>query len=198
MAGCTAGYYLTKSQFFAWIFIVITLISLFLIFFFRDPERQIPADSGAIVSAADGKIIAINRVHEPDYIQGEAIQVVTFLSPLDIHVNRSPVRGRVEWVRISTGAHRPAFSEQAQDNAQNSIGLITESGQKYLIRQIVGALARRILCRVSEGDSLQKGERFGIIQFGSRTDVFMPPDCEVKVSVGDRVKGGETIIGVHQ
>ncbi len=196
LAGGVVGYALTRSQFFTLAIVLSVLAALFFCFFFRDPDRTIPTEPNVIVAAADGKILAVNTVQENDYIKGEAQQIITFLSPADVHVNRSPIAGTVEWVQHSKGGHKPAFSEGAPKNERNSVGLVTASGQKYLVRQIVGTLARRILCRVKVGDTLQLGERFGIIQFGSRTDVFVPLNCEIKVKVGDKIVGGETVLAV--
>ena len=189
-------YIMTHSKLWLGLFLITASLAFFFCFFFRDPERNITSDPKAIVSAADGKVLAIELVTESEYIKGEAIQIITFLSPLNVHVNRSPIAGKVEWIKKTKGYHKPAFSPDAKLNEQNEIGLVNDKGQKFLIKQIVGTLARRILCRLEIGQTIKTGERIGIIQFGSRTDVFIPPDSEVTVKAGDLIKGGETIIGV--
>ncbi len=196
LGGSVLSYHFTRSQFFVWTGVLAVLVSLFFAFFFRDPHRTIPSSANLIVSSADGKVLAINDVTETDYINGPAKQIIVFLSPLNVHVNRSPVAGTVKWVHQSKGSHKPAFAEGAEQNEQHSIGLVDDAGRKYLVRQIVGTLARRIVCRVGKDATLKRGERFGIIQFGSRTDVFVPIDCDIKVTIGDHVRGGETILGV--
>ncbi|OQY29812.1 MAG: phosphatidylserine decarboxylase [Candidatus Cloacimonetes bacterium 4572_55] len=191
-------YWHTSSKFFLWLTFLTIFVNLFFCWFFRDPHRSVPQEANLVISAADGKVLEIKEIYEPDYIQADTKQIIIFLSPLDVHVNRSPVAGTIEWVSRSKGAHKPAYSDDAERNEQNSIGIKDEQGQKFLVRQIVGTLARRILCRVEEGASLDRGQRIGIIQFGSRTDIFVPVSCEIKVNVGERVKGGETILGVLQ
>lgn len=195
--GSAIAWYWTHSQFFVWMAVFAILASLFFCYFFRDPFRDVPREPGLVVSAADGRVLAINRVTENDFVKGEAWQVIIFLSPLDVHVNRAPVAGTIEWTHFAKGAHKPAFAEDAGKNEQNSVGLVTPDGERFLIRQIVGTLARRIVCRVQKNDQVERGERFGIIQFGSRTDVFIPIQYDIRVKLNDRVKGGETILGAR-
>ena len=164
------------------------LLALFMAFFFRDPRRNIPADADIIVSAADGKVTRVE-----DRETGKFVSV--FLSPLDVHINRSPIAGKVVKVELFQGKKSPATSNNAsQTNERNAI---TIEGEKMTVvcTQIVGILARRIVCWSKVGDSLDIGEKYGLIKFGSRTDLLMPKNVEIFVKVGDKVKGGETIIG---
>lgn len=168
--------------------ILFVLITGFMLYFFRDPHREIPQGEGLIVSAADGRV---TRIESND--DGKLVSV--FLSPLDVHVNRSPVSGVINRITYTKGKKMPATSNEASFlNERNSL-LIAGGGLTVTCTQIAGILARRIVCWPREGDNLQRGQRFGMIKFGSRTDVLMPADVEITVKIGDRVKGGETIIG---
>ena len=172
-----------------WIFAAIFfLVAAFMAFFFRDPKRQVPKARGVIVSAADGAVTRIDETNE-----GKLVSV--FLSPLDVHINRAPVTGRVTKVEYVHGKKLPATSTRASFvNERNSITIENEA-VRVVCTQIAGILARRIVCRVKEGDNLEIGERFGLIKFSSRTDVLMPPETELMVKLGDKVKGGFTVIG---
>ena len=159
----------------------------FMAFFFRDPARAAPDGAGLIVSAADGRV---TRVDETPY--GKVVSV--FLSPLDVHINRSPITGEITRVDYVKGRKSPATSDNASFvNERNSLTIAGESAT-LVCTQIAGILARRIVCWKSKGDRLTVGERFGLIKFSSRTDLLMPSSVEVLVRVGDRVKGGETVI----
>jgi phosphatidylserine decarboxylase len=174
----------TGWWFFAALFVGLTL---FMAYFFRDPQRNVPSEANIVVSAADGRV---TRVEEGD--EGKFVSV--FLSPLDVHINRAPIAGIVTRVELFQGKKAPATSNAAsQTNERNAI---TIKGEKMTVvcTQIVGIVARRIVCRSKVGDSLQLGEKYGLIKFGSRTDLLMPKNVEVTVKVGDRVVGGETII----
>ena len=162
-------------------------LTLFMAYFFRDPRRIIPTEANIIVSAADGKV---TRIEERE--NGKFVSV--FLSPVDVHINRAPIAGKVTKVELFQGKKAPATSNEAsQTNERNAI---TIEGEKMTVvcTQIVGILARRIVCWSKTGDSLQIGEKYGLIKFGSRTDLLMPKNVEIAVKVGDRVTGGETII----
>jgi len=163
------------------------LIAGFMAYFFRDPYRQIPDQSGVIVSAADGRV---TRVEETD--KGKFVSV--FLSPLDVHINRSPIQGSIKKVDYVEGKKMPAMNENASyENERNSLTIRNDSVE-VVCTQIAGILARRIVCWNKEGDQLTLGQKFGLIKFSSRTDLLMPNSVEVLVKIGDRVKGGETII----
>jgi len=164
------------------------LIAGFMLFFFRDPHREVPQGEGLIVSAADGRVTRIDTDET-----GKLVSV--FLSPLDVHVNRSPITGSIDSISYVKGKKMPATSDAASlVNERNSL-VISGSDVSVTCTQIAGILARRIVCWPKQGDDLQRGQRFGMIKFGSRTDVTMPADVEITVSIGDRVKGGETVIG---
>ncbi|RPJ78637.1 MAG: phosphatidylserine decarboxylase [Acidobacteria bacterium] len=167
----------------------------FFAYFFRDPDRQPPGDAEAILAPADGKVMAAGPPIPGVAPPGEWLQVSIFLSPLDVHVNRSPVSGRVTRVEYRPGAFYPAYDGRAStENERSEIWIEADNGT-FVCRQVAGVMARRIVCRVSEGSELTAGARFGLIKFGSRTDLFMPPGATILVAPGDRVRGGETIVG---
>ena len=164
------------------------ILSAFMAFFFRDPQRTIPTEADIIVSAADGRVTRVE-----DRAEGKFVSV--FLSPLDVHINRAPIAGKVVKVEMFQGKKAPATSNEAsQTNERNAV---TIEGEKMTVvcTQIVGIVARRIVCWSKVGDTLDIGEKYGLIKFGSRTDLLMPENTEIFVKVGDKVVGGETIIG---
>ena len=171
-------------------------LTIFVLFFFRDPERILPKGAGLIVSPADGRVIVIKDVYEPDYLKQDVKQVSIFLSVFNVHVNRAPVGGTVETVKYNPGKFHVASVDKASlDNEQTGV-VIVNGKHKILVKQIAGLIARRIVCYAKPGDVLLPGERYGLIRFGSRVDLFLPKDTELKVKVGDRVKGVRDIIGV--
>ncbi|MFN9303696.1 MAG: phosphatidylserine decarboxylase family protein [Candidatus Kapaibacterium sp.] len=172
---------------------------LFTLWFFRDPSRTIPQkalnDDATILAPADGKIVQIIPVEEKDYLQSSAMHISIFLSPLDVHVNRTPVTGIVEFYKYMPGDYLVAWHPKSSElNEQSRIGVRT-SKAKVLFKQITGVLARRIVCEVKEGDSLTIGEKIGMMKFGSRMDIIVPHSTVIHAKVGDRVVGGETILG---
>lgn len=185
-----AGAFAVASQWFvaAWIFAAVFFaLALFMIYFFRDPQRTSPTEDDIVVSAADGKV---TRIDETD--KGKIVSV--FLSPVDVHINRSPIKGKVVKVDYLRGKKVPATRNDASlVNERNSL---TIEGEKMTVvcTQIAGILARRIVCWSKAGDNLDLGEKFGLIKFSSRTDLLMPAEVEVLVKIGDRVVGGETVI----
>lgn len=170
-------------------------ITLFMAFFFRDPERNISEGKGIFVSPADGKVILIKDVYEKDYLQSEAKEISIFMSPLDVHVNRAPCDGKVTAVKYSPGRFMAAYIDDASIKNENIVMVIDGKDGKILVRQVAGFIARRAVCRVKVGDTLRRGERYGMIKFSSRLDVYLPKDTRIKVKSGDKVKAGETIIG---
>jgi len=162
-------------------------VALFMAYFFRDPYRNIPGDADIVLSAADGKV---TRIEDGD--GGKLVSV--FLSPLDVHINRAPIAGRINKVDYIHGKKIPATSDQA--SFVNERNAITITGEKMTVvcTQIAGILARRIVCWNKEGDDLEIGQKYGLIKFSSRTDLLMPKEVEVQVTIGQRVVGGETII----
>lgn len=167
----------------------------FMAYFFRDPERHIPEEKNVFVSPADGKVILIQKVSEDKFLKTDAIEVSIFMSPFNVHVNRAPCEGVVEEVVHTPGRFLSAFKHEASLQNENIAMLLNTRHGKILIRQVAGFLARRAVCRVKSGDSLQQGERYGIIKFSSRLDIYLPKEVQISVKLGDRVKAGETVIG---
>jgi len=167
----------------------------FCLFFFRDPERIPPADERLVVSPADGRVLEVCGEREDRFLHAPATRISIFMSPLNVHVNRAPVSGTIEVVRHTPGKFRAAFADKASlDNERNAL-LLASGGRRLLVVQIAGALARRIVCHVGEGDRVRRGERFGLIMFGSRVDLFLPPEIRPAVRKGDRVQAGTSIVG---
>ena len=170
-----------------------TALAAFFTYFFRDPERVIPDEPGLVVSPADGKVMIAGPSDGRWSPPGEWKQITIFLSPMDVHINRTPVDGRVTRVEYRPGSFLPAYKEEASGNELNEIWL-DHHGEPVVVRQIVGVLARRIVCRVAEGQTLARGERIGLMKFGSRMDVFLPPHADVTVGVGQQAVAGETVL----
>lgn len=179
-----------------------TLIALvltgFFVNFFRDPERHPPSGAGLVISPADGEvIIAEPDVDEPRFLHSRAAKISIFMSPLNVHVNRAPVDGEIVGVHYNAGKYFAAYAEKASlDNEQNAIVMRGDDGRGIAFVQIAGFLARRIVCHVRPGDRCRRGERVGMIKLGSRVDVFIPGDVDLSVKLGDRVRAGETVLGV--
>jgi phosphatidylserine decarboxylase len=171
--------------------------TLFTLYFFRDPERKIVAVQGQIVSPADGKIISVDEVEENDFLAERCKRVSIFLSVLDVHINRAPVGGTVEMVNYKPGRFAIASTDEAsQNNESNEIGIGGED-IRVAVKQIAGAVARRIVCYCEPATSVQAGDRIGLIRFGSRTELYLPLDCEIYVEAGQKVKGGISLIGAY-
>lgn len=176
--------------------VLLVLITLGLAGFFRDPERIVPHGENLVLSPADGKVVSIAPATESELFQGAATRISIFLSPLDVHINRMPVAGKIDDVNYKRGSFLAAYKTEASErNEQNALKIMSGGGHTVGVVQIAGVLARRIICRVRQGQSLGCGERFGLIMFGSRTDTYLPAGCSVEVVEGQRVKGGETILG---
>jgi len=170
----------------------------FVLFFFRDPERTPPPDTRetGLIAPADGRVVEIVEEHEPLYIEGPAKRLSIFLSPLDVHVNRVPARGTIEYVRYRPGNYFVAWHPKASSkNERSEFGLRHPGGTKILFKQIAGAVARRIEYDLSEGDTVEAGGRFGIVRFGSRMDVLVPPAMSLDVEEGQHVRAGESVLG---
>jgi phosphatidylserine decarboxylase len=173
------------------IFLVLTGVFLF---FFRDPDRPITSDTDAVLAPADGRVMVAGAPPGAASPTGNWQQISIFLSPMDVHVNRLPISGRVTKVEYHPGRFLPAYRADAGDLNEYTEVAIDHDGQPVVVRQIVGVLARRIVCRVKEGASVQAGERFGVMKFGSRMDVFVPATATVSVKVNEKVVGGVTVI----
>lgn len=178
-----------------WPGLVLVALGLFTAFFFRDPERRVPEGEGLIVSPADGKVVQVLTAADGNPVGAGAMQVSIFLSVFDVHINRAPLAGRVADVAYHKGAFLPAFDHKASlSNEQNCV-TIDAGRSRVAFKQIAGLIARRIVFRKRVGDSVARGERVGLIKFGSRVDLFLPRETVLRVAVGDRVTGGVTVMG---
>ncbi|GAB6174870.1 phosphatidylserine decarboxylase family protein [Paradesulfitobacterium aromaticivorans] len=179
-----------------WLALVPAVLFLFVIYFFRNPERRIPTDETVLVSPADGVVMDIERVLEDRFLQGESIRIRIFLSLFNVHINRVPMSGTVVYRDYRPGQMLPAFKSHASEvNEKNFVG-IENSQLRILVTQVTGFVARRIVCWVKTGDQVERGERFGLIKFGSCTELFLPPHVEVAVKPGEKVVGGVTVMGL--
>ncbi len=163
--------------------------------FFRDPERLTPDGEKLIISPADGKVIVVKQVEENEFLKSPSWQISIFMSPLNVHVNRNPISGKVKHTRYVKGEYFAAFEDKASEKNEQMIVGIEGSYGKVMFKQIAGFVARRIVCPLKQDDVVKVGERFGMIKFGSRLDVFVPISVEVKVRIGEITKAGETILG---
>ncbi len=171
------------------------VLTAFIVFFFRNPDRSIPDDTRLIVSPADGRVMSVSEVHDDQFLNAEGTKVTIFLSVFDVHVNRSPIAGEIKYQQYTCGRFRPAYKPTVGcENERHSIGLENDD-IRIVVTQIAGLLARRIVSWVTLGSILERGERYGLIKFASCTEVIVPKNVIVTVKKGDRVKGGETIIG---
>ena len=177
-----------------WLGIVLLVLSAFFLFFFRDPDRVVSAPAHSVLSPADGRVMVAGAPTGQQFPEGSWQQVSIFLSPMDVHVNRMPIGGRVTKVVYHPGRFLPAYKEQAGDLNEYTEVAVNHDGQTIVFRQIVGILARRIVCRVKVGDEVKAGDRFGVMKFGSRMDIFLPTTAAVKVKVGDKVVAAQTVI----
>ncbi len=174
------------------------LLSLFLftLNFFRDPDRATPQDDGLVISPADGTVVLVKEVFEGEFLKENAIQVSIFMSPLNVHVNRYPINGKVAYFKHIPGEYLVAYEEKSSlRNERTHIG-VANSRSKVFFKQIAGFVARRIVAPIAVGDTAIAGRRFGMIKFGSRVDVFVPSNGQVKVKVGDKTIAGETVVAV--
>jgi phosphatidylserine decarboxylase len=176
-----------------WIALALVALPVAIALFFRDPRRSAPADAQAVLSPADGQVMHAGPARPDEAPPGTWQQVTIFLSLLDVHINRTPVAGRVTRVEYRPGTFHAAFKAEAHRNEQSEIWL-DHDGVIVVVRQVVGVLARRVVCRVAAGDRLEAGQRIGLMKFGSRMDVFVPPAATILVTAGDRVRAGESIV----
>lgn len=174
---------------------ILFLVTVWVIAFFRDPERTIQAKAGELLSPADGKILSVETVQRPRYVEGPRQKISIFMSVFNCHVNRIPITGTVKKIRYSPGRFLMGFSEKASwENEHNAVVVENKQGIEILFIQIAGLIARRIVSYLQEGDHVNIGQRFGMIRFGSRCDVYLPMNVQVAVVPGDRVKAGLNVI----
>ncbi|MBM3399266.1 MAG: phosphatidylserine decarboxylase family protein [Bacteroidetes bacterium] len=175
--------------------LVISLILYILIIqFFRNPARFTPVNENHVIAPADGKMVVIEDVEEPEFFKGKRKQLSIFMSPLNVHVNRYPIAGKVVYQKYYPGKYLVAWHPKSSTENERTT-VVVENGETHILfRQIAGALARRIVCYAKEGNSAKQGAEFGFIKFGSRLDLFLPLDCKVNVSLGQKTRGGETIL----
>ncbi|MES2733131.1 MAG: phosphatidylserine decarboxylase family protein [Bacteroidota bacterium] len=177
--------------------VLLSSLIVFLLFlqFFRSPKRLTPLDANHIIAPADGKVVVIEEVMEDEYFHASRRQISIFMSPINVHVNRSPVNGVVQYFKYHAGKYLVAWHPKSStENERTTIVIKAPNNVEILFRQIAGALAKRIVWYVKEGQPIQQGAEFGFIKFGSRVDVFIPLDAKVLVNIGDKTKGGQTVI----
>ncbi len=177
--------------------IPLAVLTLFTIYFFRDPERTHVNDERAVFTPADGKVLSIENLHNGDYrLKDKVIKISIFMSIFNAHINRVPIKGKIAQLSYHPGKFFSANRDKASlYNEHNIVTLETDNKKKIIFVQIAGLIARRIACWVKKGDYVETGQRFGLIRFGSRLEVYLPPDSEIKVKKGEKVKAGQTIIG---
>ncbi|MEW5948664.1 MAG: phosphatidylserine decarboxylase family protein [Thermodesulfobacteriota bacterium] len=169
---------------------------IFILYFFRDPERVVPDDPRAVVSPADGKVILIEKVIDERFLHGQVLKISIFMNIFNVHVNRIPYDGVVKEIRYQAGQFLAADQERASfENENNAVFLEVEDDRRMVVVQVAGVLARRIVCWAENGDKVQKGQRFGMIRFGSRLDVYLPLSAQVEVEIDQRVTAGQTVLG---
>jgi phosphatidylserine decarboxylase len=171
-------------------------LTLFMLYFFRDPDRTTIEGSGLVYAPADGRVILVRETVEDEVLHESAIEVSIFMSAFDVHVNRSPSEGVVRKVEYYPGRFLAAFREGASKANEHITMLLENDRFKLVVRQVAGLMARRAVCRAKRGDKLRQGERYGIIKFSSRVDVFLPLNSQVKVKLHDKVRAGETVLGI--
>lgn len=177
------------------VYIVSGFLLLTILQFFRSPTKKITIDESTVLCPADGKVVVIEETEETEYLKDRRIQVSIFMSPINVHVNRNPISGVVSFFKYHPGKFLVAWHPKSStDNERTTVVVKNSSGVEVLFRQIAGAMARRIVWYVKEGQEVQQGEEFGFIKFGSRVDLFLPLDSKINVNIGDKVTGGKTII----
>jgi phosphatidylserine decarboxylase len=182
------------TAFFGWWSLPFWVAAVFVLQFFRDPARDIPDGEGLVLCPADGRVLVVARERDP-YLQRDALKVSIFMNVFNVHSNRSPVDGTVKTVTYSAGTFLNAsFDKASTGNERNALHLLTDSGVDVTCVQVAGLIARRILCYVKAGEHLARGERYGFIRFGSRVDIYLPPDARPRVAIGDKVKAASTVL----
>lgn len=190
-------YWLIRNTWVQSLLVIASVIFLMLVvWFFRSPLRTVIADDKLILSAADGKVVVIEEVFEKEYFKDKRLQVSVFMSPLNVHLNRYPISGTVNYYRYHPGKYLVAWHPKSSElNERSTVVIGNEKGREILVRQIAGAVARRIVSYARVGNQVVQGDELGFIKFGSRVDLFLPPGTEINVKVGDNVLGNRTVIG---
>jgi phosphatidylserine decarboxylase len=189
-------FYFPQAIAFKWIIYILSF-ALFVIIlqFFRSPSIEIATDETQVLCPADGKVVVIEEVEETEYLKDKRIQISVFMSPINVHINRNPIAGVVKYFKYHPGKYLVAWHPKSStENERTTIAIQNSAGITVLFRQIAGALARRIVWYVKEGDVVEQGQQFGFIKFGSRVDIFLPLDTKVNVTLGEVVKGGKTVL----
>lgn len=193
---CGLAYGLDLHYLIQWFCVALSLFLLVTVLqFFRNPSRNFTRGEDLIICPADGKVVVIEKTFEPEFLKRECIQVSIFMSPVNVHINRFPVSGKVKYVKYHPGLYLVAWHPKSSTDNERSSIVVEKNGKMILFRQIAGALARRIVYYCKEGDNAQQTEEFGFIKFGSRVDLFLPPETEINVKLNEVVKGGVTILG---
>ncbi len=195
----TAALILSAARWDSWVAfvlsLVVALLTVFTAFFFRNPVRQVPTETNILVAPADGTVVAIDSLENHPFIGGKAVRVSIFLSIFDVHLNRTPAAGVIDYVKYNPGQFLAAYEDKASEvNEQTEIGMTDRAGHKLVFKQIAGIIARRIVCRLKAEQPVTLGERFGMIRFGSRTDLIYPTAYETRVTKGQHVTAGETVM----
>jgi phosphatidylserine decarboxylase len=180
---------ITKLVLFASLILYILVVQ-----FFRNPSRFTPVDDNHVIAPADGKVVVIEDVEEPEFFKGKRKQISIFMSPLNVHVNRFPISGKVIYQRYYPGKYLVAWHPKSSTENERTTVVVENGKYQILFRQIAGALARRIVCYAKAGDNAIQGAEYGFIKFGSRIDIFLPTDCKINVSLGQKTTGGETVL----
>lgn len=175
---------------------LLAVVTIFVTFFFRDPVRHCPDEPGLVISPADGTVLSVDTLAAHPITGPQTIKISIFLSVFNVHINRVPISGKIDYVKYVPGKFLLAYVDKASDeNEHTEIGITDEVGRKVVFKQIAGTLARRIVCKIAKGDQLRIGQRFGLIRFGSRMDLLLPAGSQIAVKKGDKTLGGETVIG---
>lgn len=174
--------------------VVFFLIWFWVLWFFRIPVRKFTTGDNLVIAPADGKVVVIEETEEPEYFKGRRLQVSIFMSPLNVHVNRSPITGKVDYVKYHPGKYLVAWHPKSSTENERTTVVVSNKNVTLLMRQIAGAMARRIRYYVKDGNTIEQNAEFGFIKFGSRVDVFFPIGTKIDVNIGDAVKGGQTIL----
>ena len=190
------NFLLHAGPFVSWTVFALTFsFFCFVTYFFRNPKRTIITDDNKIICPADGKVVVIEEVFEPEYFEDKRLQVSVFMSPANVHVNRAPIAGDVKYSKYHDGKYLVAWHPKSSTENERTSIVIENGSDDVLVRQIAGKVARRIVYYLEEGDTIEQGADFGFIKFGSRVDLFLPLDTKINIKLGQKVKGGITVIG---